>query len=155
MLSESVANLEHSSVVGHSASGYLAAMLAEQLQDVLPASVKTADVIGLAAIMDVAKYASGSNDCQTATPRFMAGMPNQQTSAYYLAASSNVEDRGETLGQCQLLQGNADIIVPEAQAHHHNAKTIKLDGVGHFDWIHPVSDAFKQLLKKLESNALK
>jgi acetyl esterase/lipase len=71
VLSESDVNLEHISVVGHSAGGHLAAMLAVQLQDVLLTSVKTADVI-----------------------------------------------------------------VPEAQAHHHNAKTIKLDGVGHFDWIH-------------------
>lgn len=147
-------NLEHISVVGHSAGGHLAAMLAVQLQDVLPASVKKADVIGLAAIIDVATYAGGSNNCQTATPSFMAGMPNQQTSAYYLATPSNFEVRGETLGQFQLFQGNADVIVPESQARHASAKTITLDGVGHFDWIHPGSDAFKQLLKQLEVNAI-
>jgi acetyl esterase/lipase len=147
-------NLEHISVVGHSAGGHLAAMLAVQLQDVLPASVKKADVIGLAAIIDVATYAGGSNNCQTATPSFMAGMPNQQTSAYYLATPSNFEVRDETLGQFQLFQGNADVIVPESQARHASAKTITLDGVGHFDWIHPGSDAFKQLLKQLEVNAI-
>jgi acetyl esterase/lipase len=154
VLSGSDVNLERISVVGHSAGGHLAAMLAVQLQDVLPASVKQADVIGLAAIIDVAKYASGSNDCQTATPGFMAGMPNEKTPAYYLATPSNFAATGNRLGQFQLLQGNADIIVPEAQANHHSAKTIKFNGVGHFDWIHPGSDAFKQLLKQLEINAI-
>jgi len=154
VLSEYGVNLDHISIVGHSAGGHLAAMLAVQLQDVLPASVKQADVIGLAAIIDVAKYALGSNDCQTATPSFMAGMPEQQTQAYYLATPSNFAATGDRLGQFQLLQGNADVVVPESQASHHSAKTIKLDGVGHFDWIHPGSDAFKQLLKQLEINAI-
>lgn len=148
-------NLEHISIVGHSAGGHLAAMLGLQLIDVLPASVKKADVIGLAAIMDVPQYANGANSCQKATPQFMAGMPDEQPQAYYLANPKNFTAMGEKLGYFQLLQGNADTIVPESQAHHKNAETIKLNDVGHFDWIHPGSDAFKQLLSQLEINARK
>ena len=155
VLAQAGVNLEHISIVGHSAGGHLAAMLGLQLIDVLPAAVKQADVIGLAAITDVAQYANGDNSCQTATPQFMVGMPEQQPQAYYLANPRNFVAKGEKLGHFQLLQGNADSIVPESQAHHKNAETIKLDSVGHFDWIHPGSDAFKQLLSQLEINARK
>lgn len=155
VLAEDGVNLEYISIVGHSAGGHLAAMLGLQLLDVLPNSVKQADVIGLAAIIDVAKYAKGENSCQTATPKFMAGMPDEQPKAYYLAKPSNFKAIGAKLGQFQLLQGTADTIVPESQAYHQNAETVKLDGVGHFDWIHPGSDAFKHLLKQLEINARK
>ncbi len=155
VLAQAGVNLENITIVGHSAGGHLAAMLGLQLIDVLPVSVKQADVIGLAAIMDVSQYANGANSCQTATPQFMAGMPDEQPQAYYLANPKNFEAMGERLGHFQLLQGNADTIVPESQARHQNAKTIKLDGVGHFDWIHPGSDAFKQLLRQLDINAKK
>ena len=152
VLAEAGVNLEHISIVGHSAGGHLAAMLGLQLIDVLPASVKQADIIGLAAIMDVPQYANGNNSCQTATPQFMAGMPDEQAQAYYLANPQNFAATGDKLGHFQLLQGTADTIVPQSQAHHQNAETIKLEGVGHFDWIHPGSDAFKHLLRQLEMN---
>jgi acetyl esterase/lipase len=142
--------LEHISIVGHSAGGHLAAMLGLQLPDVLPDAVKKADVIGLAAIMDVAKYAKGINSCQSATPIFMTGMPQDQPQAYYLATPNNFAARGQKLGRFKLLQGRNDAIVPTSQAYHPDAQTIKFDGVGHFDWIHPGSDAFKQLLAQLE-----
>jgi len=152
VLAEAGVNLEHITIVGHSAGGHLAAMLGLQLSDVLPASIKQADIIGLAAIMDVPQYANGSNSCQTATPQFMAGMPDERAQAYYLATPQNFAATGEKLGHFQLLQGTADTIVPQSQAQHQNAETIKLEGVGHFDWIHPGSDAFKHLLRQLEMN---
>jgi len=151
-LTEMGVDIEHIRIVGHSAGGHLAAMLGLQLVDILPASVKKADVIGLAAIIDVEDYANGSNSCQSATPRFMAGMPEQKPVDYYLASANNFLAAGENLGEFVLLQGNADTIVPESQAQHQNAKTKILDGIGHFDWIHPGSDAFKQVLLQLEAS---
>ncbi len=154
ILQQEGVNLQHISILGHSAGGHLAAMLGVQLSDVLPSMVEQADVIGLAAIVDVVDYANGKNSCQSATPSFMRGMPKQRVGEYYLASPNNFAAVGDSLGKFQLLQGSADSIVPVTQAAHKNAETLTLDGAGHFDWIHPGSDAFKQLLRQLEANAL-
>jgi acetyl esterase/lipase len=149
VLKESGIQLEHINIVGHSAGGHLAAMLAIQLEDVLPTDVKKADIIGLAAITNLVEYANGDNSCQTATPSFMRGMPKEQTLAYYLASPSNFSAISDSLASFKLLQGTADAIVPVSQASHKSAVTIKIEGAGHFDWIHPGSDAFKQLIENL------
>ncbi|MEP2600126.1 MAG: alpha/beta hydrolase, partial [Paraglaciecola sp.] len=44
-----------------------------------------------------------------------------------------------------LLQGTQDNIVPAFNLEKLNRTVIMLDGVGHFDWIHPGSEAFKTL----------
>lgn len=152
VLNELNVDMTNISIIGHSAGGHLAAMLGVQLDDVLPSMVQTADIIGLAAIIDVNAYAMGGNSCQSATPSFMGGMPNEKAAAYYLATPSNFAVKGERLGKFTLLQGDTDAIVPPSQASHSNAKTSKLEGVGHFDWIHPGSDAFKHLLEQLKNN---
>jgi acetyl esterase/lipase len=145
-------DLSKINIVGHSAGGHLAAMLSVQLDDVLLPIIKQVNVIGLAAIMNTVEYAQGDNSCETATPSFMRGTPAQQPIAYYLANPQNFAVKSERLGNFQLLQGDADEVVSVLQARHPNAKTEKFKGAGHYDWIHPGSDAFKQLLLKLSSN---
>lgn len=151
-LGELGVDLSEINILGHSAGGHLAAMLAAQLDDLLSAETKQVNFIGLAAIMDIVEYANGTNNCQTATPKFMRGTPEQQPIAYYLADPQNFNLLSKRLDKLELLQGDADAIVPVSQASHQNAATIKLQGAGHFDWIHPGSDAFKLLLRKLSSN---
>ncbi len=151
VLSEEGYNTKQIHIIGHSAGGHLAAMLAAKLEDALPLEVMKADVIGLAGIMNVVDYANGDNSCQSATPNFLSGLPEDATQNYYLANPQNYQLNGEKLGAFILLQGTQDSIVPPSQAQHPRAKTLLQDGVGHFDWIHPGSYAFKQLLITLES----
>lgn len=150
-LSEQGYNTKRIHIIGHSAGGHLATLLGATLEDALPKEVESADIIGLAGIMDVIKYANGSNSCQSATPSFLSGLPTESVQNYYLANPQNYTLSEERLGAFILLQGTQDSIVPPSQASHSGAKTIMLDGVGHFDWIHPGSYAFKQLLITLES----
>ena len=144
-------NTKNIHIIGHSAGGHLAAMLGAKLEDALPEEVKRVDIVGLAGIMNVVDYANGSNSCQSATPSFLSGLPAESVQNYYLANPQNYQLSGEKLRSFILLQGTQDSIVPPAQAKHVRAKTVMLEGVGHFDWIHPGSYAFKQLLTTLES----
>ncbi|WP_154224066.1 alpha/beta hydrolase family protein [Marinicella rhabdoformis] len=130
-------------LVGHSAGGHLA-LLAKQKHDsgTQPEIIKA---IGLAAITDLSSYAAGQNSCQTAGPQFMGGTAEEKPDAYQ-AADPKVHGPYQ---QTVLLQGQADVIVPESQAKLDGAVAIKLASSGHFDWIHPKSQAFDMLLKLL------
>ena len=48
-----------------------------------------------------------------------------------------------------MMVGTHDAIVPQNMAQHPSAEFLVIDQAGHFDWIHPGSDAFKQLVDKL------
>ena len=135
-------------LIGHSAGGHLA-LLAQQKHDsnAQPDIVKT---IGLAAITDMASYAAGQNSCQTAGPQFMGGTVKEKPTVYH---SADPKQHGPYLNTV-LLQGQADVIVPESQAKLDGAFTIKLASAGHFDWIHPKSQAFAMLLKLLETEKI-
>ncbi len=137
-------NKEEVVLIGHSAGGHLALLMQqEHSEDDQPKIVQT---IGLAAITDMVSYAQGSNSCQTAGPKFMGGMPKDLPDAYQAADPKQHEPYANTL----LLQGQADVIVPEQQAKLAGAVTIKLASAGHFDWIHPQSKAFAALLAQLK-----
>lgn len=129
-------------LLGHSAGGHLA-LLAHQQNTLKQDIVKT---IGLAAITDLPQYVQGQNSCQTAGLKFMGGMPEDLPDAYQSADPQQLGPYNNTL----LLHGQADVIVPEKQAKLTGAKTVKLSTTGHFDWIHPGSEAFALLLKKLQ-----
>jgi acetyl esterase/lipase len=140
-------------LIGHSAGGHLALLAAADIQRhlaVLEHPELTLNIVGLAAIVDIKQYALGLNSCQAVTSDFMAGMPDEKVSDYYLANPLNHALSDTALAKITLLQGDADTIVPISQARHPNARTIIEPGAGHFDWIHPQSSAFQTLLGVLQ-----
>ena len=137
-------NRKEVTLIGHSAGGHLA-LLAQQKQGA-NSQTEIVKTIGLAAITDMSRYAAGQNSCQTAGPKFMGGTVKEKPDAYHAADPKQHGPYQQTV----LLQGQADVIVPEAQARLDGAVTIKLASAGHFDWIHPKSQAFDMLLKLLK-----
>jgi acetyl esterase/lipase len=131
-------DLAHSVLVGHSAGGHLALLAGGAMSQLK-------GVIGLAAISDIEEYAKGSNSCQKVTKDFMQGMPNDKPDEYLLANPSKQPLHANTL----ILQGKNDSIVPAFELETLKRKVIMLEGVGHFDWIHPGSEAFRTLTERL------
>ena len=126
-------------IMGHSAGGHLALLAATEIAEVDA-------VVGLAAITDIVSYSQGKNSCQTATVEFMGGHYEDKPSAYQAA-----NPVGNTLhGNTVLLQGTKDVIVPPDQAQVTGATTRLVDGAGHFDWVHPGTEAYQVLLSTLE-----
>ncbi|MBT0587236.1 alpha/beta hydrolase family protein [Alteromonas oceanisediminis] len=125
--------------VGHSAGGHLALLAATD------ASLQLAAVIGMAAITDVTAYSRGDNSCQQATVEFMGGTVDEKPDAYRLA---NVTDK-RIVAPLYLLGGKADSIVPITQNTHRQARRFSGDDIGHFDWIHPQTQAYQHLLNTL------
>ncbi|MFT4939251.1 MAG: acetyl esterase/lipase [Paraglaciecola sp.] len=126
-------------LTGHSAGGHLALLAGAENKSI-------AAVIGLAAITDIEQYSRGSNSCQSATSQFMAGTYEQKPSEY-----DNANPLKQTLHTSSLLlQGSADVIVPMAQATQSKLPFKILADAGHFDWVHPDSQAFQTLLLSLQ-----
>jgi acetyl esterase/lipase len=140
-------------VVGHSAGGHLALWAAgrgriskdQELyreEPFLPVAA-----VGLAAITDLESYAMGENSCQKVTPRLMGGLPSDRPERYDQASPA-------TLGTdipVVLLQGDADSIVPPAQARSlAQARPVIIEEAGHFDLIHPGTPAFGRLVRYLQ-----
>lgn len=141
ILQQSDFQFDKSKVVlaGHSAGGHLALLAAQDEAISLP-------LIGLAAISDLAQYAKGTNSCQTATPAFMGG-PEESNPQAYIDANPVAQ---ETMPSGVLLHGTDDNIVPLAQSKTANMPFLTVQGAGHFDWLHPGSEAFSLLLTALE-----
>jgi acetyl esterase/lipase len=131
-------DLAKSVLVGHSAGGHLALLAGGAIPQLK-------GVIGLAAITDIQEYAAGTNSCQKVTKDFMQGMPKDKPAEYLLANPSKQPLHVNTV----ILQGNKDNIVPAFNLDKLERKVIMLDGIGHFDWIHPGSEAFRTLPQHL------
>lgn len=137
-------------IAGHSAGGHLALLAAQRLSssslNLSRANIKR--IIGLAAITDIQSYAMGHNSCQSATAKFMNGMPEDVPTSYQRATPR------PTHGSLPitLLQGDADSIVPARHAvlSGTNPKIIK--NGGHFDWLHPESTSFDALLEVISEH---
>lgn len=143
------------SIVGHSAGGHLATLASV---DLAPESFANVHLFGLAPIMDLVAYAGGDNSCQTATPAFMGGTPAEQNQAYDHANPLNVKtliSAPASLKSAVMMLGNSDEIVPRNMAQHPDAEFVVVDQAGHFDWIHPGSDAFKQFVDRLTAVSTK
>lgn len=141
LLFEYNVNISEVILMGHSAGGHLALLAASELKQ-----LEFKQIIGLAAITDITRYALGENSCEQATQQFMGGMPYERSEAYHQA---NLLYR-QLPDSVLLLQGEADQIVPTLQAQLHQVKAELLSGVDHFDWIHPGSAAFQKLLQVIE-----
>jgi acetyl esterase/lipase len=135
-------DLGQSVLVGHSAGGHLALLAGGTIKNLK-------GVIALAAITDIEEYAAGSNSCQQVTKDFMQGMPKDKPNEYQMANPSKQPLHVKTL----ILQGDKDNIVPAFELEKLSRKIIMLEGVGHFDWIHPGSDAFTTLTQQLNGLA--
>lgn len=135
-------DLGQSVLVGHSAGGHLALLAGGTIKNLK-------GVIALAAITDIEEYAAGSNSCQQVTKNFMQGMPKDKPNEYQIANPSKQPLHVNTL----ILQGDKDNIVPAFELDKLSRKIIMLEGVGHFDWIHPGSDAFTTLTQQLNGLA--
>jgi acetyl esterase/lipase len=131
-------DLTESVLVGHSAGGHLALLAGGIIKQVK-------GVIGLAPITDIEEYAAGSNSCQQVTKDFMQGMPKDKPAEYQMANPSKQPLHINTV----VLQGDKDNIVPAFELDKLGRKVIMLNGVGHFDWIHPGSKAFSTLTQYL------
>ncbi len=129
-------------IIGHSAGGHLALLAGSTFRK--NTSIKA--VIGLAAITDLAAYARGSNSCETATTTFMGGSPEQRPNEYRLANPVTLPMHFNSI----LIHGSLDTIVNPAQAEKiADARTILVEGAGHFDMVHPGTQSFQELLKQL------
>ncbi|HDZ10065.1 alpha/beta hydrolase [Pseudohongiella sp.] len=127
-------------IAGHSAGGHLALLAGRD-------SPAATAVLGLAAISDIKAYATGSNSCQIATPRFMGGTPQERPDAYREANPREHLAHPTTV----LLHGSSDILVPVNQGLMVGARTLFVAGGGHFDWVHPGTRSFRVLLSTLQS----
>ncbi|MCH1413633.1 MAG: alpha/beta hydrolase [Glaciecola sp.] len=139
-------------LIGHSAGGHLALLAASDIQRHLTSTERDdirLNVIGLAAITDIAQYSGGDNSCQSVTKDFMQGMPEQVPASYFMANPINIPLTDPAISNVTLLQGDADTIVSVKQARHQNGQTVIVPNAGHFDWLHPQSQAFQQLLEVL------
>jgi len=141
-------DLSNINILGHSAGGHLALLAGSELAQLnLPQSSKV-KVVGLAPIVDINAYALGENSCQTATPLFMGGMPEARAAEYQAA---NVLNRSfEQSLKVYSLSGGKDALVPVSFTQHPELNLRTVDEAGHFDWIHPGTEAFKLLLSILE-----
>jgi acetyl esterase/lipase len=130
--------LADSVAVGHSAGGHLALLAGGEISQLR-------GVIGLAPITDIKAYARGNNSCQKVTKDFMQGMPTDKPKAYTQANPSEQPLHPQSI----ILQGDKDAIVPAFNLAQLKRPVVMLEGVGHFDWIHPGTEAFSTLIKNL------
>ena len=140
-------------VVGHSAGGHLALLTGLDLA--AAEGLAPTLVVGLAAITDPVRYALGDGSCNVAAPQLFGGMPDEIPETYRRGSPLQRLGGGAPSAPVVLIQGDADPIVPPAQAAvlAEAAPGVVLErvpGAEHFDLIHPRSAAFPRLLAVLE-----
>lgn len=138
-------------LAGHSAGGHLALWLATRDQP-LAADVTVVGAVGLAPITDLSAYRAlhdeSGNRCAGAVAQLLDGDPQTVPERYREASPALAGDSGLRL---QLLHGSADDVVPLAQSRDMpNAGLEVLEGAGHYDLIHPGTQAFPALLRAIE-----
>lgn len=132
-------------LAGHSAGGHLALLTAGQSVH-QPTSPPIKGVIGLAAITDIVGYSKGDNNCQQATQTFLGGTVEEQANVYRQANPLQQFMHPNIM----LLQGTTDAIVPVNHASTSGLPFQLIADAGHFDWIHPHTQAYKQFIATLQ-----
>lgn len=133
-------DVQNTLVIGHSAGGHLGLLAAQQ-------NAELKGIVGLAAIADLDAYASGDNGCQRVTEQFMEGIPDEHPEAYKIANPKLHPMHRNT----HLIYSVSDPIVPPEQADGlDGVELIELDNVGHFDFIHPGSTAWLDIIETLK-----
>ena len=128
-------------VVGHSAGGHLALRAAQT-------GLAIDGVVGLAPITDLVSYGAESGSCQSMVAPFMGDDAYSPDESY--------RDASVTLNAIEVpvavVIGKEDPIVVATQVAAFDAVQITtVDGAGHFDVIHPETDAFTAVLTALEA----
>lgn len=118
--------LDHTVVLGHSAGGHLA-LHSVEMSDLQPSLT-----LGLAAITTISTYAQDNGSCQRAAADFL------QTAN----ATDDLNVSPTSHHNRVLFYGGKDTIVAPEQAQLANTPRIRVDGAGHFDFIHPEAKAY-------------
>ncbi len=125
-------------IMGHSAGGHLALLAGTR-------SSEARAVIGLAAIADLVQYAQAEGTCQAAANSFMGTDPASDPELFTQANPAQLQLHNKSY----LLEGTADEIVPMSATPIAGTSQLLANDAGHFDWVHPGTPAFAQLLQLL------
>ena len=128
-------------VVGHSAGGHLALRAAQT-------GLAIDGVVGLAPITDLVSYGAESGSCQSMVAPFMGDETYSPDASY--------RDASVTLNAINIpvavVIGKEDPIVGASQVAVFDAVQVNtVDGAGHFDVIHPETEAFSAVVKALKA----
>ncbi len=132
-------------ILGHSAGGHLALLAIHQREEGLNNDVSG---VGIAAITNISAFAAQSGGCNVLARSFMNGTPESIPEQYSLATP----DLNALSERIFLFNGSQDWIVPTTQAINAGLPFEIVEGVDHFDWLHPGTAAFSRLLDFLLSN---
>ena len=122
--------------VGHSAGGHLVLLAAQD------SSLAVSGVVGLAAITNLVSYGQQNGSCPEMVAALMGGAAEDLLLKYQQA--SVVPKK--LMSPVRLLWGSEDPIVGADQLDGFEAQDIvTITGAGHFDLIHPASEAFGAL----------
>jgi acetyl esterase/lipase len=140
-------------LVGHSAGGHLALWASARAGFSADHPLYTAGAtqalgaVGLAAIVDLESYARGSSSCEKAAVKLMGGAPEELLARYKMASPIRLGLLENTL----LIQGTEDRIVPveHLDGLPDRDRIVRIPGAGHFDLIHPGSDAWSTVTNAL------
>lgn len=124
-------------VAGHSAGGHLALLAIEQ------SMLEPKLVLGLAAITDIERYAQASGSCQQAAAELLSLAADTSNTPLNVAPTSTLDRL--------LVYSSDDTIVDTGQASLGTTPTLMLEGAGHFDFIHPHTQAFRAWLAPLQA----
>ena len=156
-------DLERVVFVGHSAGGHLALWLAGRPNLPPGSSLASPDpltargVVGLAAIADLARYATGPIPCNASVAAVLGGSPAEKPELY---AQANPIALLPLRVPSVLLRGSEDDVVGAEQAEAFAAaasargdasRARTLPGAGHFDLVAPFSPVWPEVAREITS----